>query len=300
MNPMNITLVTHSRIKNPENLPSSGVWTDIGTGFTDSLSELAKTPGISLKYSVISLSKNYNEIREYLGKVAEAIANNPDVLILPLTPKQGVYEERLLKMLEEYNGIIIALNVPPDGNAMRKLEGKLRGYVGMNEIEAGRKAAKAFSGREFDCIYVPVDKPDHYGYSLRIKGIQEVYGSCGVPVIPVDMNDPQKMLSMYESMIDTAFITLGPVGTEFSLRVQKEYPGSVAGIVAMDLDQRTAEAIKSRKIICTLIQHPQEQGARAAKLAVNLLNGVTTSAYTEIFCGPTVVDLNNIFIFLNE
>jgi len=218
-------------------------------------------------------------------------------LVLPLTPRQGNNEKKLLSMLKRYKGIIVAVNVPPDERALCELGKKLRGYVGMNEIEAGRKAAENLSGIAFDCIYVPVDKPDHYGYSLRIQGIKDAAESYDVPVCQIDITDPKNADIVCQVMTSGAFISLGPVGTEFALETQTKYPEKVAGIIAIDLDQRTAEAIRSRKVICALIQHPREQGAKAAELAVGLLNGSVTSAYTETFCGPTIVDLNNVSIF---
>jgi len=296
---LEIMLVTHSRIFHPE-LKFSGVWNDIANGFKAFLEELAKTSGLSLKYSVVSLLNNYNDIEEYLKKVEEAIVNNPDILILPLTPMQGEFEERLLKMLDGYRGIIIAINVPPDEKAMQKLKGKLRGYVGMNEKGAGRKAAeRLFSEADyFDCIYIPDDKPGHYGYSLRKAGICEIARQYGVPVCTIDINNPNRADVVCKLMGKGVFVSLGPVGTDFAMNAQEKWPDKVKGIVAMDMDKKTSEAILSGKVICTLIQHPKEQGAKAAELAVNIATGKTASAFTNIYCGPTVIDRDNIAIFI--
>ncbi|MDD4531145.1 MAG: substrate-binding domain-containing protein [Candidatus Pacebacteria bacterium] len=294
-----IVLVTHSRIFHPE-LKFSGVWNDIANGFKAFLEELAKTSGIPLKYSVLSLFKNYNNIEEYLEKVEEAIVSNPDILILPLTPRQGEFEERLLKMLEGYRGIIIAINVPPDEKAMQRLKGKLRGYVGMDEKGAGRKAAERLFSEvdDFDCIYIPDDKPEHYGYYLRRTGAEEVARQYGVPVCTININNPKSADVVCKLMGKGAFISLGPVGTDFALNAREKWPSKVKAIVAMDLDKKTSEAILSGKVICTLIQHPKEQGAKAAELAVNIATGKTSSAFTNIYCGPTVIDQDNIAIFI--
>lgn len=293
-----IMLVTHSRIFHPE-LKFSGVWNDIANGFKGFLEELANTSGLSLKYSVVSLLENYNNIEEYLKKVEGAIVNNPDVLILPLTPRQGEFEERLLKMLEGYHGIIIAINVPPDENAMQRLKGKLKGYVGMNEKGAGRKAAERLFSEtdDFDCIYIPDDKPEHYGYSLRKEGVKEIARQYGVPVCTIDISNQKRADIVCKLMGKGAFISLGPVGTDFALKAQEKWPDKVKAIVAMDLDKKTSEGIASGKIICTLIQHPKEQGAKAAEMAVNIATGKTTSAFTNIYCGPTIIDRDNIAIF---
>jgi len=292
-----IMLVTHSRIFHPE-LKFSGVWNDIAIGFKNFLESLLKVPGLFLRYSVLSLIKNYNNIEEYLEKVAEAITNNPDVLILPLTPKQGELEEQLLKMLEGYSGIIIAINVPPDENAMKRLK-NLRGYVGMNEKGAGIKAAeKLFSTtRDFDCVYVPNDKLSHYGYEQRTQGIREVSDQYSIPVCTIDINNPKRADIICKLMERGAFISLGPIGTAFALEAQETCPEKVHAIVAMDLDKKTSEAIVSGNVICTLIQHPKQQGAKAAELAVNIITGKVTSAFTNIYCGPTIIDRDNIAIF---
>jgi ABC-type sugar transport system substrate-binding protein len=290
---LKVGLAIHSRTKHPT-LKSSSVWGLIYDGFAQFF---AQFPRIS--YFILPIIENYNDIEEYLEKVEEAIKENPDVLVLPLTPKQGEFERRLLIMLKKYKGIIIAINVPPDENAMRELNGNLRGYVGMHEIEAGRKAALRLfsSGIDFDCIYFPNDKLEHYGYSLRRLGAESVAKMHNIPVCQIDITNTKNAEVICACMDHAAFISFGPVGTSFAIEAQKRYPTKVAGIVAIDLDQKTAEAIKSQKVICALIQHPREQGARAAELAVGLLAGTITSAYTQIYCGPTIVDLDNISIF---
>lgn len=289
---MGIILITHSRIKHPT-LKFSGVWQAIVEGFLEIASRY------SLRYEVLSLLRNYNDIEEYLEKVAEAISKNPDVIILPLTPRQGKYEKKLIKMLDAFKGIIIAINVPPDMVFEQELKGKLRGYVGTNEKDSGRRAAQElFASRKiFDVIYVPVDKPDHYGYSLRIQGIREIAEEYKIPVCTIDINNSKRTDVICKLMEYPAIISLGPVGTDFGRSLKDKYPGINPVIVAMDLDGKTAESIKSGEVLCTLIQHPKEQGMMAAKLAHDIISGKETSAFTSIFCGPTIVDRNNIAIF---
>ena len=287
-----IALVTHSRID--PTMKHSSVWKRLAEGFAEFFKRFPL-----LLYLIFSIIENYNDIEEYIGKVEEALKKNPRALVLPLTPKQGNLERKLLNLLKKYEGVIIAVNVPPDEIAMQELNGILRGYVGMNEVEAGRKAAIRlfYSGRKFECIYVPSDKPEHYGYSLRIKGIKEIAEIYGIPVCEVDITNAKRAKVICQLMGYSAFISLGPVGTSFAIEAQEKYHEKVCGIIAMDLDQKTAEAIKSQKVICTLIQHPREQGAKAAELAMKILNGTITSAFSEIYCGPTIVDLNNISVF---
>lgn len=275
-------------------MKGSSVWRKIAQGFSEFLKLCP-----SASYCIFSIIENYNNTEEYLTKVAEAIKGKPDALVLPLTPKNGKYGENFLSMLKKYKGTIIAVNVPPDENALCELGGKIRGYVGMNERAAGKKATMCLfsSGKKFECIYVPVDKPDHYGYFLRIQGIKEIAQLHNIPVCPIDINNPKEVKIICQLMDPSAIITLGPVGTNFALKKQRLFPEKICGIVTMDLDQETAEAIRSRKIICTLIQHPQEQGEKAAELALGLLNGTIISVYTEIYCGPTIIDLDNISIF---
>lgn len=287
---MSIILVTHSRIKHPT-LKFSGVWQSIIEGF------LGVASKYSLKYEVISLLRNYNDIEEYLEKVAEAIAKNPEIIILPLTPEQGVYEERLIKMLESYPGIVIAINVPPNLAFQQKLKGKLKGYVGTNEKDSGRKAAQElfYSGKKFDVIYIIKDK-DHFGYLKRIEGAREIAEGHGIPVCTIDIRNSKKTNVVCKLMESPAIISLGPVGTDFAISLQDKYSVKPI-IVAMDLDGKTAESIKSGEVLCTLIQHPKEQGALAAELAHDIISGKETSAFTNIYCGPTIVDRNNIAIF---
>lgn len=283
-----IILITHSRIFHPK-LKFSGVWQAIAKGFKESLKK------IGVKFDVLSLKENYNDVNEYIEKVAEGVTKKPDALILPFTPKQGELRRKFFSLLKDFKGIIIGINVPISPLEIEELKGKLRGYVGMNEFEAGRVAAKQLlmSDMDFDTIYVPVDKPDHYGYLLRIEGIENIAKPYGKFVQIIDINNKEESISICKSMERPAIISLGPIGTEFALNVQGKNPA----IVAMDLDSRTEEAILSGKITCTLIQHPEEQGALAAQLAVDILTGEKTSPYTEIFCGPTIVDRNNIAIF---
>lgn len=287
---MSIILITHSRIKHPT-LKFSGVWQAIVEGFLGVMSKY------SLKYEVLSLLRNYNDIEEYLEKVAEAITKNPDIIVLPLTPEQGEYEERLIKMLESYQGIVIAINVPPNLVFQQRLKGKLKGYVGTNEKDSGRKAARElfYSRKIFDVIYVIKDK-NHYGYSLRIEGICEVAEEHGIPVCVIDIRDSKKTDIICKFMEQPAIISLGPVGTDLASSLKDKYSVNPI-IVAMDLDDKTAKAINSGEVLCTLIQHPKEQGALAGELAYNIITGKETSAFTNIYCGPTIVDRNNIAIF---
>lgn len=287
-----IMLNTHSRIDPAQK--HSSVWRQIAEGFEDSV----KRYHPSISCLVYSLQENYNNIEEYLRIVPKSIENKPGAMVLPLTPQQGEYEEQLLKMLEAYEGFIVAINVPPDVNARERLK-NLRGYVGMNEVDAGRLAAKISLSHysKSSCIYVPRDKPVHYGYDLRIAGIRDIAKLVNVTVCEIDINNEKNSRVICQSMESASFITLGPIGTDFAQKAKKEFPEKVFGIVAMDLNPETAAGIRSGDIICALIQHPREQGAKAAELAIKLLTGQETAPYTEIFCGPTLVDLNNLSVF---
>lgn len=286
-----IILTTHSRIDPAQK--HSSVWRQIAEGFGNYVEYNS-----SISCLIHSLHENYSDIEEYLQTVPKSKAKNPGAMVLPLTPQQGEYEERLLKMLEAYEGFIVAINVPPDINARERLK-NLRGYVGMNEVDAGKMAAKALLSRysKPSCIYVPRDKPMHYGYDLRIAGIRNMAKLVNVIVREIDINDEKNSHVICQAMESAAFITLGPVGTAFAQKAKKEFPEKVFGIVAMDLNPETAAGIRSGDIICALIQHPREQGAKAAELAIKLLTKQVTAPYTEIFCGPTLVDLNNLSVF---
>jgi len=288
-----ICLIPHSRIY-PLSEKCSTVWKQIGQGFESFFKKFYPY----ILFLVLSIRKNYNDIEEYINLVEDVISTkNSNIIVLPLTPRMGKYENRLLDILKRFKGQIVAINVPPNLKAKRALGKKLRGYVGPNEVEFGKMAGKILfaCGKIIDCIYVLCDKPQHYGYSLRIKGLKVIAKKFGIPVCVIDINDAKKSRVICEMMENnSAFVSLGIIGTEFALEMQKKYPNKISAIIAIDLDKKVAENIKNGNILCTLIQDPIGQGYKAAELATSILKQKTSAPYTEIFCGPEVVNLNNI------
>ena len=286
-----IILAIHSRIY-PLSNKCSATWTRIGKGFESFF--LSLFPYIM--YLIVSIRENYHDMEEYVELVEKVISKKPDVIVLPLTPKMGEHENRLLKILQEFKGQVVAINVPPNPKALKALKGKLRGYVGPNEVAFGTLAGKKlFEGQKPNIVYVPCDKPEHYGYQLRIRGLKKIAKKNNIHVCIINMNN-QKTANIIIKMMEanSAFFTLGIVGTEFALKAKESHPDKVSKIVAIDTDGNVIQNIKNGNILCALIQDPEAQGYKAAKLAMSILREETSVPYTKIYCGPEVVDLNNI------
>ena len=297
---MKIEVINHSRLYSPNNpsVKSSEVSTTISEG---ALNQAAKMPNVEL---TITGPKNYHQVDEFIDMVENSVAHNGnDAIILPFSP-QGKDGDKLIKILKEFNGKVIAVNVPPSQKTIKALDGKIKGYVGPCEKEMGRRAVRELMIRskasiQFDELVIVTvgHEKNHYGHNLRIEGIKDIAKKyCDITdvyVLEIDAEDQEVILPSQLIGQDLGVITLGVRGTEAVLQSpwQKEIQNRLVGI---DLNRTTCEAIEDFAVQCTLIQHPREQG----RLAVNMAAiGARDHFYTEIYCGPTVVDNYNCNVF---
>lgn len=272
---------------NPKQLFSE-VWTNVCDGAKDR----AKEKSVNLKTLI---PKNYHDREEFLNLVEEGVKSKPDFLILPFTLIQSDMEKKFLDILSLFDGEIFAVNVPPDSTAIRELGNKLKGYVGSNEVAAGKKAVKELilSAKEIKHIVILRHEVKQYAQSLRVQGIKEVAEQQGISVEEVYFKPEEQKVILSDKLKEKKFgiITLGNRGTEAALSFIN--PDQVLGLVGMDMNDKTVEAILNSKMKCTLIQHPYMQGVRV----IDMVLEPSDKEFKEIFCGPTLVDSDNVLVF---
>jgi len=284
-------LASHSRIRDPQRPEQkySEVWTDICRGAQWRAKER------SVVLDILS-PLSYHEHDEFLKLVGIAVERKPDFLILPFTLLPSSGEEKLLDILDDFPGRIVAVNVPPSDLARARLGKRLAGYVGMNEYGAGQRAALELIqtlsdgfryNPEMKAIVVPKHEEGHYGHWLRIEGIKEVARIHGIPVREEFVGaEKQKRLKLGEGKYGV--ITLGNRGTEAALADSVDQK-QILGLVGMDLNPTIANAILDTRVKATLIQHPYQQGA----LAIDMALGPGGTYY----CGPTLINMDNVRVF---
>jgi len=282
-----IVFLSHTRLFNPLEPEKkwSTVWEDVKFGV---ITEVDAHPTLLNKCTVFATKDEYHSMPVYLLLLREAVALNPAAIVMPFTPASGKYEDELIEILKTYKGVIIAVTAGPSEKAQKELP-NLRGFVGPDEGEMGRLAAAILSDHKAKHVIIPSDKPDHAGYLERIKAITEVaaiHGVESVKVIPFVVDDDKTF--DFEPEEDTIIIGLGPMGTKFALRAKKNYPDRVVGISTMDMSDETKEAIKMN-VLYAVIQNPKEQGAKAVRMAIDILEGKTSVSYREIFCRAKIV-----------
>jgi len=288
-----IEFISHSRLKMTAGpgQKSSEVWSDIADGFL-------KAANNSEVETRISGPMSYHDNEEYINLVAAAINRKPDAIVLPFSPS-GKAREKFTNVLEGYDGNIVAVNVPPSPEQKKILGKRLLGYTGMNEFAAGETAARELIFRKWENkimhILVLVHEKNHSGLELRVEGVKHGVKNYGfnpdVRAVYVDPKKQKVAIPKRWLMKDENFgvITLGIRGTEAALISSPIKP---FGIVSIDLDNDVKQAILNNSIACTLIQHPREEGMIAMKIALNPGN-----EFAELFCGPTIVDKNNVHVF---
>lgn len=286
---LKVHLIEHSRPIDPKNPSQKGseVWTDIKNGAIDR----AKFLGVDI--NVLHPIEEYHDLKKFCDLISYSVDEGPDTIILPLTPETEV-ENRLLKTLSSFNGRIVVVNVPPNRIAFDLLSDKMIGYVGMNEPRAGIRAVTELITRMGipKKLVIVSDKKHHYGYGLRENGVRKVANIYGIPVTSLCF--PEKVPEAIEldcaDFSSVGVITMGARSTEIALNaIDRQI---ILGMVGIDLNSVVSDAIRKSRMLCTLIQHPYDEGARAVELAVN-----PPKEYTEIFCGPTVVDRDNLSVF---
>lgn|GEM_PF-1286259 len=282
-------LLSHSRIFNPArpDLKSSEVWTDIGNGAR----WRARKLGVGL---TIYAPESYHDVGEALDLLDFGIKKKrPDAVILPDTPLPGSnLEKKLLDIVCPFGGKVGFVNVPANERVLKQVGNKAVGYAGMNEFGAGQKAARSASlfiteEERLNGLVVLKHEEGHYGHWLRIQGIRDIAGRMGIPVKEVFVGtENQKPLNLGDGKF--TIITLGNRGTEAALTLD---PERIAGLVGMDLNPTVAQAILDSRVNSTLIQYPRAQGI----LAIDLM--FTSGGFQNYFCGPTIVDPDNVRVF---
>lgn len=283
-------LLSHSRIFNPARptLKSSEVWTDICNGARSRAR--AKQVRLTVLYP-----EQYHDVGETLDLLEFGIEKkNPDTVIIPDTPLPGSkLEQRLLDILSPWGKRVVFVNVPPNEGVLKQLGNQAVGYAGMNEFGAGQKAARSASffvteEERLNGLIVLKHEEGHYGHWLRIQGIKDIAGRMGIPVKEVFVGtENQKSLNLGDGKF--TIITLGNRGTEAALTLD---PSQIAGLIGMDLNPTVGQAILDSRVDSTIVQYPRAQGI----LAIDLM--LTSGRFQEYSCGPTIVDPDNVRVFL--
>lgn len=285
--------MSHSRIKDtiPES-PYSEVWTDIAKGALN-----ASFESKIINSTVIYSPKEYHSIPEFLCILDRAAKARPDYLIIPFSPESPQDHSKFIEILKKFKGKVVAVNVPPRKKDLSAINNVV-GYVGMNECSAGEKAMEYIAGfQECDAVLiVEHEQAQHSGHALRIQGIKsvaEAYGIKTYEVPTMGIKNNEIVIPELLSNKNLGFITLGNRGTEAVLNCYSVPEDAI--IAGMDINKVVAEAICTRPNICTFIQHPKQEGSMAIKLAEN-----PPKTYKEVFCGPTMVDRDNVSVFWPE
>lgn len=293
---MKIELISHSRLFSPQNpgIKYSEVSTAIAEGAIDWAKKL---PSVSL---TVTGPKNYHQDDETISLLEAAVLDHKnDVIVFPFSPPSKA-DNKIIKILQEFDGDeIIAVNVPANPKILKALDGKITGYAGPCEPEMGRRALRELVERSrvsapFTDLVVTVvaHEKGHYGHSLRIKGIKKIakkYPDIDrVHVIEINPEDRDIAFPSQLQGKDIAVIALGVRGLE-AVRKSSWQDEIQNRLVGMDLNPSTSEAINASQALCTIIQHPFQQGAGAIQLVTARKN----ENYTEVYYGPTVVDFYN-------
>jgi len=301
---MKIALISHSRIgKTAEpGEKYSEVWAAICKG----AERKVRRAGLSgVKNLKIFSPVSYHDHKEFLTLVDAAVGENPDALILPFMPTEDDLVKEMTEILSDYQGKIIAVNVPPTPEIEKRLK-NIVGYVGMNEFEAGRMAVRRLfmENETIERIIVVEHEKGHYGHRLRTEGARkESYDSGIQKVVEIYVGAEEYETENLKNTLEgsglstdsiTGIITLGVRGTEAALKAIDE-AGIVVPIVGMDLNEAVREAIESGRVLATLIQHPEDEGRLAVKMAIGAVNSKLERRV--VYCGPTLVDKNNIAVF---
>lgn len=282
----NIVLVSHGRIKRTAEPGEkySEVWTVICDGAEQ---EAQKTSGVNLE---VLAPQRYHDHSEFVSLVNKAVQKNPDAIGLPFTPTEHKFVKKMVDILKGFKGKIIAVNVPPTPGIKGQLA-KIVGYVGMNERAAGKLAAfwlrsQSIVKRE---IIVPKHEKGHYGFFLRIEGIKDMAGDLHIEELftGAEIYITDTLKKSLESG-QKGVVTLGVRGTEAVLETEIPVP-----IIGMDLNDNVRSAIKDGRVLATLIQHPEQEGSLAVKMATE----TKEIPYREVYCGPTLITKDNIEVF---
>lgn len=294
-----VSYLSHTRLYNPNDPERkySFVWEDNKEGV---LMEVNNHPTLFSECTVWAPEEKYHDMVIYLDILRKVVILNPDVIIMPFTPKSGEFEDEMIKILKPYQGIIIAITAGPTEKAIKELP-NLRGFVGPDESEMGQMAAEGIiSTHRPKHVLIPNDKPNHAGYQERIKRIKEIaslYGVESVREVFFDVEDEKTFLVEPEE--NTVIIGLGPMGTKLALKVRQNYPDRIVGISTMDMSDETKDAIRAN-LLYSVIQHPREQGVKAVQIAADILEKKTSAPYIKKKCKLRIVSTLLVLVYLQN
>lgn len=281
----------HSRLKKNARLGQK--FSEVGTGIVAGAEAEAKKKSVDLKTLSPDPDGPYFDLEVYLGLTELGVEMSPDFLILPFTPIGSQKERKFLNILNSFNGKIIAVNVPPNQEAIRRLGDRFIGYSGMVEDRAGEMIAEQLllsRGMMPTPIFVLEHEriKEHYALALRFEGIKRIAERyhCKVESIYVGTENQQVFLPTDEKCY---IIYLGIRGYEAALTIN---PDQILGLAGVDLDEKIYKALfnPDSKLKCTVIQHPPDQGASA-------VNMIFEPPAVWGGCGPTPIESCNALVF---
>lgn len=290
---MEIAMVLHSRIKEnaKEGEKYSEVMTEIANGARNWLiTNHKEVRDVNLRVS--SQKESYSSPEEFSALINDEVhMQNPDVIIMPFSLCLTDYEDDFFDLLRDFDGGVIAINVPPMRRVIKESNINYLGYVGGDEKTAGKRLADQIFSKKSDVkkIFVLNHKENHYGLKLRIDGIEtrayknkalrDVEEICIDPESKYGNKDIEGVISLIKTKREMeefennfAIATLGVRGAEMAIEIKKKM-GIDFPIVGMDINDNVRQAIKDGIVFSTLIQEPSphQQGWQAVAMAVNYL-----------------------------
>jgi len=271
--------------------PADPYWATVIKGVNDA----AKLVGVKATY----LGPEKVSIKEMVDMLESAIAAKPDGIVVTIT-NPAPLDEPLRRAIEQ--GIpVIAIDVPDPRPEEERIPYLC--YVGANEYLCGVEAAQRLL-RDFvpKHAVVGMHEPGHTGHEMRAQGIRDVLEERGISVEKLDITvDPVKAIGAFESYFakhpDTnAIFTLGPLGNHAAIRfLEEEGLAGKVKLAGIDLSPMTVDAIKSGKMVCTVVKQQYLMGYLPI-IYLYLYNEHGLCPHGNVLTGPSIVDRSNIEI----
>ena len=275
----------------------------------------AKAAADLLGVKVVYLGPEKFSIKALVDLVEGAIAKKPDALIVTITSYEAL-DEPLRRAIEM--GIpVFAVNVAdyrPEEERIPYL-----GYIGQDEVEAGRVFAEAVFrlfkekvGRLPKRAVIGIHEPGHVGLEMRAKGIIEKGEALGLPPIEkIDITlDFSKEVEIFKAYLekhpDTELIlTLGPQQAYAAMKaIQEKGLRDRVLVGTFDVDERVVEGIKEGMVLCAISQQPFAQGFLPVVAAYLYLEyGIQVPVGNiplHVRTGPVVITKDNVAMVLKQ
>ena len=275
----------------------------------------AKIAGEILGVKVVYLGPEKFSIKALVDLLEGAIAKKPDAIIVTITSPEPLDEplRRAIKM-----GIpVFAVNVADYRSEEERIP--YLGYIGQDEVEAGRVLAEAAFrlfkekvGRLPKRAVVGIHEVGHIGLEMRAKGAKEMGAKYGLPPVEkLDITtDPTKAIEIMRSYLkkypDTELIiTLGPLGAHPAMKlVEEEGLKGKVFIATFDVDEKIIDGIKKDIVLCAISQQPFAQGFLPVVAAYLYLEyGVQVPVGNiplHVRTGPTVITKDTISMVMKQ